>query len=62
MVLALRMAQTYLPGSSAEITDTIMVLGLAGVMKLLAESPDAGVTQSWGNATKRYPTPRTVTR
>ncbi len=61
-VLALRVAQTYLPGRSAEITDAMMVLGLAGVMKLLAETPDADDTQSRGDATKRYPTPRTVTR
>jgi hypothetical protein len=61
-VLALRVAQTYLPGRSAEITDAIMVLGLAGVMKLLAESADSGDAQFRGDATKRYPTPRTVTR
>jgi hypothetical protein len=35
MVLALRLAQAYLPGRSAEITDTIMVLGLAGVLRLV---------------------------
>ena len=34
-VLALRLSQTYLPGRSAEITDTIMVLGLAGVLHLV---------------------------
>ena len=35
MVLALRLAQTYLPGRSAEITDAIMVLGLAGDLSLV---------------------------
>jgi VanZ family protein len=57
-VLALRLAQTHLPGRSAEITDALMVLGIAGVMGLL----DRGDPQALGEATKRYPTPRTVTR
>ena len=35
-VMALRLCQVYLPGRSAEITDTIMVLLLAGLMALLA--------------------------
>jgi hypothetical protein len=37
LVLVLRLAQTFLPGRSAEITDAMMVLGLAGVMALLGE-------------------------
>ncbi len=37
LVLALRVAQVYLPGRSAEITDAVMVLLLAGVMWLLRE-------------------------
>jgi VanZ family protein len=36
--LGLRFAQTWLPGRSAEITDAIMVLILAAVMKLVDES------------------------
>lgn len=35
---SLRLAQTYLPGRSAEITDAIMVLILAAVMNLMNES------------------------
>ena len=38
LVLALRIAQIYLPGRSAEITDAVMVLGLACVKKLIEES------------------------
>lgn len=46
LVLALRIVQTDLPGRSAEITDAIMVLGLAGVMKLIEDpSPGDGSTQ-----------------
>ena len=41
MVLGLRLAQVYLPGRSAEITDAIMLLMLAGMMKLLEEAPPA---------------------
>jgi VanZ family protein len=36
--LGLRFAQTWLPGRSAEVTDAIMVLMLAAVMKLVDES------------------------
>jgi VanZ family protein len=39
MIFALRYAQIYLPGRSAEITDFVMVLVLALVMKLLADEP-----------------------
>jgi hypothetical protein len=39
MIFALRYAQIYLPGRSAEITDFVMVLILALVMKLLADEP-----------------------
>ena len=39
MVLCLRLAQVFLPGRSAEITDPIMVLLAAGVMKLMGEDP-----------------------
>jgi VanZ family protein len=38
-VFALRYAQTYLPDRSAEITDFIMVVIMAIVLKLLAEAP-----------------------
>jgi VanZ family protein len=33
LVFGLRVTQIYLPGRSAEITDTILVLMLAGMMK-----------------------------
>ena len=36
LVMALRLTQTWLPGRSAEITDVVMVLILAAVMKVLA--------------------------
>jgi VanZ family protein len=36
LVLALRIAQMWIPGRSAEITDVLMVLILAGVMKVLS--------------------------
>lgn len=39
LVLCLRFVQVYLPGRTAEITDAIMVLMLAGLMKLLDEAP-----------------------
>ena len=39
LVLCLRLLQVFLPGRSAEITDTFMVLLLAGAMKLLGEEP-----------------------
>jgi VanZ family protein len=49
LVFALRYAQVYLPGRSAEITDFVMVLVLALVMKLLADEPSP-----------RYGKPRTA--
>jgi len=39
LVLCLRLMQVFLPGRSAEITDPIMVLLVAGVMKSLGEGP-----------------------
>ncbi len=39
LVFALRYAQVYMPGRSAEITDFAMVLVLALMMKLLADEP-----------------------
>jgi len=44
LVLALRIAQTHLPGRSAEVTDAVMVVMLAGVMKLMDEQPAQAVT------------------
>ena len=38
LVLALRVTQIYLPGRSAEITDAIMVLIMAGIMRLLSDT------------------------
>jgi VanZ family protein len=62
LVFVLRIIQIYLPGRSAEITDTIMVLALAGLMKLVAENPAQTDPHAGGNAINRYPTPRTVSR
>jgi VanZ family protein len=66
LVFILRIIQIYLPGRSAEITDTIMVLALAGLMKLVAENPGHTDLQtdlhSGGKGINRYPTPRTVSR
>ena len=39
LVLCLRLAQVYLPGRSAEITDLFMLMILAAMMKLMAEDP-----------------------
>jgi VanZ family protein len=41
LVLCLRLAQVFLPGRSAEITDLIMLLLVSGVMKLTQEDPNA---------------------
>ncbi len=62
LVLMLRILQIYLPGRSAEITDALLTLGMAGVMKLLGETTARKQPQAPGAATKRYPMPRTVTR
>jgi VanZ family protein len=40
LVLALRLVQLYLPGRSAEITDVVMVLLLAGMLRLLDSRED----------------------
>jgi VanZ family protein len=37
LVLGLRLAQVYLPGRSAEITDLVLLLLMAGVMRLMTE-------------------------
>ena len=39
LVLCLRLAQVYLPGRSAEITDFLMLIVLAAMMKLMSEDP-----------------------
>ena len=41
LVLCLRVSQVYLPLRSAEITDPIMLLIVAGVMKQMGENPQA---------------------
>jgi hypothetical protein len=61
-VLVLRVLQIYLPCRSAEITDALITLAMAGVMKLLEETPGREQPQAPGAATKRYPMPRTVTK
>ena len=38
LVMTLRLAQVYLPGRSAEITDVIMLVIVAGIMKLISEA------------------------
>ncbi len=40
LVFALRLLQVYLPGRSAEITDAILLLMLAAMMKLIALAPE----------------------
>jgi VanZ family protein len=62
LVLILRILQVYLPGRSAEITDAMLTLAMAGLMKLLREDPSEDQLQASGDATNRYPMPRTVTR
>ena len=62
LVLVLRVVQIYLPGRSAESTDAILTLAMAGVMGLLKERPGGEQPQAPGAATKRYPIPRTVTK
>jgi len=57
LVVFLRAAQVYLPGRSAEITDALITLAMAGTMKLLGDRAQAS-----GDAMKRYPMPRTVSR
>jgi hypothetical protein len=39
LVLCLRLSQVFLPGRSAEITDPIILLIMAGVMRSLRENP-----------------------
>ena len=39
LVLALRLAQMWIPGRSAEISDCLMVLLMAGLLRLLGEAP-----------------------
>ena len=41
LVLCLRLGQVYIPGRSAEITDVVMLLTLAAMMKLMSENPSA---------------------
>jgi VanZ family protein len=48
LVLCLRVIQVFLPDRSAEITDLIMVLILAGVMKLMEETPNGTVVPQPG--------------
>jgi hypothetical protein len=62
LVLVLRVLQIYLPGRSAEITDALITLAMAGVMKLLEETPGREQPQAPGEATNRYPMPRTVSK
>jgi VanZ family protein len=45
LVFCLRLSQIYLPGRSAEITDTILVLLLAAMMKLVSLVPDLADAQ-----------------
>lgn len=45
LVLCLRLGQVFLPGRSGEITDVIMLLMLAVVMKLMGEDPAGDLTR-----------------
>ena len=40
LVLSISLTHVYMPGRSAEITDLLLLLILAGIMKLLPESPE----------------------
>jgi VanZ family protein len=40
LVLCLRLTQVFLPGRSAEVTDPIMLLLVAGVMQAMGENPE----------------------
>jgi hypothetical protein len=51
-VFALRLLQVYLPGRSAEITDCLVLLGMAGLSYFLQDQPVVPV-QASGAATKR---------
>jgi len=62
LVLVIRVTQIYLPGRSAEISDAIITLLLAGLMRLLNENPGEAGPHTYGDATNRYPIPRTVNR
>jgi hypothetical protein len=42
LVFALRLLQVYLPARSAEITDTLLLLMLAAMMKLISLAPENG--------------------
>jgi hypothetical protein len=44
LILFLRIAQVYLPGRSAEITDAVMVVILAAMMKLMDGAPEPQVS------------------
>ena len=43
VVFAVRLAQVYLPGRSAEITDVIMLLTMAIIMRLMTEGDEPDV-------------------
>jgi VanZ family protein len=45
LVFAVHYAQRWIPGRSAEITDTILLLTLAGIMKLLADGPGQRISK-----------------
>jgi len=62
LVLLLRILQIYLPARSAEITDALLTLIMAGVMMLLGENPGEQQPQARAEATNLYPTPRTVSK
>lgn len=53
LVFCVRLCQFYLPGRSAEITDVIILLMVAGTMKLMSERPADG--RSIGNSAVTAP-------
>jgi VanZ family protein len=60
LLLCLRLGQVYLPGRSAEITDVVMLMILAAMMKLMSEDPsDKRAAAATGNHEEsfrqRYP-------
>jgi hypothetical protein len=45
LVMTLRLAQVYLPGRSAEITDVVILFIAAGIMRLMSDPvPESPVT------------------
>jgi hypothetical protein len=55
LVFAIRLVQVYLPGRSAEITDVVMLLIVAGIMRLITSSKTDMRRQDAETNDERYP-------